>query len=64
MNARNEPMLPAVSRFIAALRGLHASEPDEAARWNKAADQLKALLADPELKAHAEGWKTAASAPT
>lgn len=25
MNTRNEPMLPAGSRFIAALRGLHAS---------------------------------------
>ena len=51
-------MLPAVTDFIAGLRGLHESEPDEAARWNKAADLLKELLADTQLKMHAEGWPT------
>ena len=51
-------LLPSVEGFIAGLRDLHENEPDEAARWSKAADLLKELLADPELKAHAEGWPT------
>ena len=56
MNSDKEPMLPAVARFIEALRGLHESVPDESARWSRAAELLKAVLADPGLKAHAEGW--------
>ena len=57
MNNDN-PMLPAVARFIEALRNLHENEPDEAARWNTAADLLKYLLADPALRVHAENWPT------
>ena len=53
-----KPMLPAVARFIGALRDLHENEPNEAVRWSTAADLLTALLADPELKAHARGWPT------
>ncbi len=53
-----KPMLPAVARFIGALRDLHVNEPDEAVRWSTAADLLTALLADPELQAHAQGWPT------
>ena len=58
MSSREEALLPAVARFVAALRGLHANEADEAARWNAAAQELKELLDDPELKSHAEGWPT------
>ena len=54
----SEPMLPAVAQFVDALRGLHEYEPDEAVRWTIAAQMLKLLLGDPELKAHAEGWPT------
>ena len=58
MTDQTASMLPAVRRFIAALRDLHEQEPDERARWEAAAEQLKALLADPELKAHAPQWPT------
>ncbi len=49
-------MLPSVACFVEALRDLHEHEPDESARWSQAAELLKAVLADPDLKAHAEGW--------
>jgi predicted metal-dependent enzyme (double-stranded beta helix superfamily) len=52
------PMLPAVARFIVELRGLHATESDEAARWSAAAELLQVLLADPEVQAHARKWPT------
>lgn len=58
MTSRDESMLPAVQRFIAALRDLHENEPDEAVRWSAAADLLQVLLADPELQAHAQSWPT------
>jgi len=58
MNSRKEAMLPAVARFVDALRGLHENEPDEAVRWRTAAERLRQLLRDPELKAHAQGWPT------
>lgn len=58
MTDREQPMLPAVANFIAALRELHANEPDEAARWSKAADLLKLLLTDPDVQAHARNWPT------
>ena len=51
-------MLPAVRRFIQALRDLHENEPDEQARWEAAAERLRELLADPALKAHAQNWPT------
>ena len=56
MNDAQQAMLPAVTRFIEEVRGLHANEVDETVRWNKAADRLKALLADPEVQAHAKSW--------
>ena len=52
------PMLPAVARFVQQLRALHEDEADERARWMQAAKDLKELLADPELKNHAQGWPT------
>ncbi len=58
MSETNTPMLPAVARFIAALRDLHETEPDERVRWESAAARLKELLADPELRAHGESWPT------
>lgn len=51
-------MLPAVQRFIDALRDLHENEPDERTRWQAAAEALRQLLADPELQAHARQWPT------
>jgi len=43
MNSRKEAMLPAVARFVDALRGLHENEPDEAVRWRTAAERLRQL---------------------
>ena len=51
-----EPMLPAVQAFIDDVRKLHRDEIDESARWEAAADGLRKLLADPQLRAHAEQW--------
>ncbi len=58
MTSSNDTMLPAVARFIAALRDLHENESDEALRWGAAAELLATLLTDPELQAHGEGWPT------
>ncbi len=58
MTDQKQAMLPAVTRFIGELRDLHAGQPDETLRWSKAAELLKVLLADPEVKAHAENWPT------
>ena len=58
MNDTQKAMLPAVTRFIDELRDLHANEADESVRWNKAADRLKVLLADPQVQAHARNWPT------
>ncbi len=58
MNSGKEVMLPAVVRFVDALRELHENQPDEAVRWRTAAERLRQLLRDPELKAHAEDWPT------
>lgn len=51
-------MLPAVERFIGALRDLHENEPDEAERWRLAGDLLEVLLVDSDLRTHAESWPT------
>ena len=56
MNGRDEAMLPAVERFVTALRDLHRNQPDEALRWDAAAQLLRELLGDSELKAHARSW--------
>lgn len=51
-------MLESVERFVATLRELHETEPDEAARWAAAGEALKSVLQDREVLAHAEAWPT------
>lgn len=58
MTEPKTPLLPAVAHFISRMRDLHANEPDEPSRWSAAADLFKDLLADPQVRAHAEGWPT------
>ena len=49
-------MLPAVEEFVAALRAACADGLEGEARWRRCAELLTALLADPALKDHAQGW--------
>ena len=53
---QRESMLPAVEEFVARVRDLHANESDERVRWNRAAEYLQTLLADPALHEHAKTW--------
>lgn len=46
----------AAKRFIAAIRQLHADEPDVDRRWEKMGSLLSELLADPSVKAQSEKW--------
>ena len=46
----------AAKRFIAAIRQLHADEPDVDRRWEKMGSLLSELLADPGVKAQSERW--------
>lgn len=60
MSARPMPTqetdLSAARRFIAAIRQLHADEPDVDRRWEKMGSLLSELLADPGVKAQSEKW--------
>lgn len=48
--------LPTFEAFIAALRGLWASEPDTQRRMEKAKPMLERFVMDPTVKAHSERW--------
>ena len=50
----NEPL--AAKRFIAAIRQLHADEPDVDKRWQEMGSLLSELLSDPSIKAQSEQW--------
>jgi len=51
-----ERRLPALQRFIDAMRGLYTEPLEPADRFEKARPLLKALLADPELSERSKGW--------
>jgi predicted metal-dependent enzyme (double-stranded beta helix superfamily) len=51
-----EAMLPAVETFVARMREACAAGPEGEARWQRCRDLLVDLLADPDLKAHAQTW--------
>lgn len=48
--------LPVFERFIAEVRAIWASEPDNHARMNRAKLALEELVLDPTLKAHSAAW--------
>jgi predicted metal-dependent enzyme (double-stranded beta helix superfamily) len=49
-------MLPAAEKFVTGMRETFAAGIDERARWEKCRDLLKQLIADPELRQHAQNW--------
>lgn len=49
-------MLPAAEKFVSALRNVYKEGVPEAERWARCRDLLKALIADPAVKAHAQAW--------
>src|SRR6201981_1942718 len=48
--------LPVFERFIAELRAIWASQPDNQARMNRAKLALEELVLDPGLRAHSAAW--------
>jgi predicted metal-dependent enzyme (double-stranded beta helix superfamily) len=50
------PMLAAAETFVDALRKVFADGFPEPERWERCRELLKELIADPEIKAHAQGW--------
>ena len=52
----NLSLLPAVQKFVTDLRTACAEGLEGEARWERCRDLMKVMLADPELKAHAENW--------
>lgn len=50
------PMLAAAETFVAALRKLYEDGVPELERWERCRGLLKELIADPEIKAHAQAW--------
>lgn len=55
MTTRDE-MLPAAETFISRVRDLFTQNLEEREIWSKAGDYLRELLADDDLKRHAETW--------
>jgi hypothetical protein len=49
-------MLPAAEKFVAEMRQACAAGLAGRARWERCRDLLQGLLADPEMKRHAQGW--------
>lgn len=54
--ALNKPMLPAVEKFVEGMRKVFADGVPEPDRWDRCRDLLKEMIADPEVKAHAQSW--------
>jgi len=52
----NKPMLPAAVRFVEGMRKVFEDGVPEPECWEKCRDLLKELIADPEMKAHAQTW--------
>lgn len=52
----NPELLPAAGLFVSRVRALFAAGTEETEIWTKASDYLRELLADDELKAHADTW--------
>lgn len=50
------PMLAAAETFVTALRKLYEDGVPELERWERCRGLLKELIADPEIKAHAQAW--------
>jgi len=50
------PMLAAAETFVTALRKLYEGGVPELERWERCRELLKELIADPEIKAHAQAW--------
>ena len=55
MSTRPE-MIPAAETFVSQVRDLFAQGLDEREVWTRACDYLRDLLADGELKSHAQTW--------
>ena len=50
------PMLVAVEKFVAEMRTLYEDGVPEAERWEKCRGLLADVIADPDVKAHAQDW--------
>ncbi len=50
------PMLPAVEKFVAHMRKLYEDGMPEDERWQTCRVLLADLIADPDVKAHAQDW--------
>ena len=50
------PMLPAVEKFVSEMRTIFEARTPETERWEKCRGLLKELIADPDVKAHAQNW--------
>ena len=50
------PMLAAVEKFVAEMRTLYEDGVPEAERWEKCRGLLADVIADPDVKAHAQDW--------
>ena len=55
MSTRPE-MIPAAEIFVSRVRDLFSKGLDEREIWTEACDHLRDLLADDQLKRHAETW--------
>ncbi len=56
MSERRADLLPAAAGFVEKMRDWHAQGREEIELWSDACEALRELLADDELKRHAEGW--------
>ena len=50
------PMLPAVEKFVANMRKIYEDGVPEEKRWQNCRELLMDLIADPDVKAHAQDW--------
>ena len=50
------PMLPAVEKFVVAMRKIFEDGVPEPDRWELCREHLKEVIADPDVKVHAEDW--------
>ncbi|MEK9645167.1 MAG: hypothetical protein VW547_06440 [Alphaproteobacteria bacterium] len=56
MGERTADLLPAAAEFVEKMRAWHADGRNETELWTNACDALRELLADDDLKRHAESW--------
>ncbi len=55
---QRETMLPAVEKFVSAVRGMFADGLTADEVWPRACDHLKEMLRDPDVREHAKTWPT------